>query len=103
MNLRHLQTMKKQISVSYLGETLDVTYRINAITPDMISGVSKNNVFEALVDQVVAIIDSWDVLDEQGKAIPVSREFARTLPVAFLNAVLSAALSDTETSVEKKD
>lgn len=101
------QMMKKtrKIEVDFQGDTFGVVYRVNAVTSDLLKKLDGVAWHESLVEQVEAAVESWEVLDEKGKAKAVTTAFLQTLPTDFLSCVLTAITKDMQApgADEKKD
>lgn len=81
--------------VHFQGETCAVEFRPNWMTPErqatLTAAEQAGQVSDSFLDLVTGMIVSWDVLDENGGPLPVTKELAATLPYSFLSAVLVAA------------
>lgn len=85
----------KQTSVDYDGEALSVWYRPNAVTPRSMRDLDENeNNIDKLTEMILSFVHEWDVLDEHGQRMPVSKELMMDWPLSFLNAVLTAVIAD---------
>ncbi|NPV85983.1 MAG: hypothetical protein HPY45_08255 [Anaerolineae bacterium] len=102
---KDLNAKTRTITVYYDGESLDVTYRLNAITPAALRELRGLESAESLAAQVGMVVESWDVLDDKGQRIKPTREFAEKLPVDFLAAVITGIVDDVRApdGEEKKD
>lgn len=95
IKLSDLLKRTRVITVEFQGETVTVTYRLNAVTPALLSGKP------SAVEQVKAVVEEWDVLDDRGR--PMAPDvIAEQMPTMFLEAVLSAVVQDMQGGVEKK-
>jgi len=96
--LSDLKNRTKKIVVEYQGDSLDVQYFINAVTPAFLSE-------RLVIDQVKAVVAEWDVLDDEGKPIPVE-DCVNSLPIEFLRSIVDAIVTDVRGGFddnEKKD
>lgn len=98
-----LKTVKSQtasIKIKVADESAKVVYRPNALTPETLEEMrdlqESNQVSEGLVLMVCAVIKSWELLDEKGKALPVNAETVRTVPVSFLSMVIGEILKEAQ-------
>lgn len=88
----------KKIVVEFQGDSVEIEYFINAITPTFLAE-------KLVVNQVKIAISEWDVLDEDGNKLPVT-ESANLLSVDFLHTVIGAIVKDVRGGIdgdEKKD
>jgi hypothetical protein len=58
----------RECDIEVAGEIIHVRYRPYAITPEMENNRSDPD------EMIVALIESWDILDEEGVPIPVTTE-----------------------------
>lgn len=91
--------------VTFQGESMDVTYRPNIVTPVLIDEINSLTGRDSLDEQVVRIIDHWDLLDTEGKQIPVDKDNLKGLPSTFLRSVINGLMADMRApdDDEKKD
>lgn len=78
----------------FQGETVNIEYRPNYMTPEreaVLSAAEASGGADGFIDLVVGMLVSWDVLDDSGTPLPVTTEVVRTLPFSFLTAALTAA------------
>jgi hypothetical protein len=88
----------KKIVVEFQGDSVEIEYFINAITPTFLAE-------KLVVNQVKIAISEWDVLDEDGNKLPVT-ESANLLSVDFLHTVIGAIVKDVRGGIDgdgKKD
>lgn len=121
MKLSQVLSERKRLAIAVGDDVLNVVYRPKAITPEMVDGsitaaqLAKSGALNAdsltienadekfgmvlrmsamPVDSVLAYVESWDLTDEEGVTIPLSRESLRTLPIEFLKTVVAAINED---------
>jgi hypothetical protein len=79
----------------YLDEVLTIKWRPGGLTPeaqDVIASVAEKPATQqtkAVIKVLSDIVSSWDLLDDRGKAIPVTAPNLAKLPLEFLWAVLN--------------
>jgi len=100
----------KRAEMKYEGETVHYAYRPSAITPQMQlvavrmqsmsdeKSESKPSDMEALMMDFVSVICNlifeWDLEDENGRTIPVNRDWVSQMPLAFLSTLFGSAVED---------
>ena len=88
----------RTVTVSFAGETFTVTYRTSGFTPEtedrLFALLESQRGASAIVEVLAACLDSWEVLGDDGKPLPPTKENLRRLPVVFLNAVVTAIYED---------
>jgi hypothetical protein len=65
MKLAELRAMRRTLSVPYGEFTVHVTYKLGEIT-----GATETGIVSLLTN----VIDTWDITDESGDPIPVTKE-----------------------------
>lgn len=96
MKLSEIQSVTRSVTVSFQGETIDVDYRANIITPAFLS--DKPDVTE----QVKRAVIRWNIVDDAGEEIPV-KDVADQLPVALLVEVITAITDDIRLASTEKN
>lgn len=97
MKLSDLQNKVKKIEVAYQDEILQVTYRVNVVTPGFLS--DKPDLYE----QLRRVVVSWDILDEDGQQIEPDL-ILKKLPVQLLDLILQTIVGDMRVgSAQKKE
>lgn len=102
MKLSEVKAKTKVVTVSFMDETVDVSYRPAAMTPAILEDVlalAKSAETDAedmaLVGSMLEpVLDWWDVLDDKGKRLPTTTESIREMPLAFLVQVLQDVQED---------
>ena len=92
----------RKIEVEFQGQTLAVEYRVNAVTPAFFAEVEGWSDKDVLQRGVCAVVQSWDLLDENDQALPVTMETTEGLPVEFLRKVQEAVMADMRGGDEEK-
>ena len=95
IRVSNLSRNTRETTVTYDGETAAVTYRPGSVTPNMLDEMQANKENAgALVNLIRRCVSQWDVLQDDGKQMPPDSPAVGDLPVAFLNAVLTAVFED---------
>ena len=110
IKLADLTRETKAATFDYDGETCTVEYRPAAFTAKMqisVMGMSllgkeggddaekARHILETLGDYTEALtqlIAAWDILDDEGKALPVTVEIMQALPLQFVYAMFNAVM-----------
>lgn len=105
MRLSQILSETKVVSVSISGDTLAVTYRPQAVTPEMVDRMNGANSApgDAIASTVVDLVHEWDLTDDNGKSYPITLETVRKLPVSFLSAVTQAITTDINPNPQKRN
>ena len=104
ISMKDLKKRVKTVTVEFQGDTAEVTYRVNVITPqfqDQITEMKTNRA--AVVAMVREAVEDWDVVEsEDGPRISPEAEMVKELPLDFLNAVMNAIFDDMRAPEEEK-
>jgi hypothetical protein len=98
LDLSDLKAKTRAVSVQYEGETINITYRPQAVNPEYQSMVGKTikgnveNQSEAW-ERMLAVMADWDIVDG-GKPLPINRETLGMLPTNLLGAIFDAIITD---------
>lgn len=100
----NLKQRHKVVTVEFGGDTGDVWYRPWVITPrvlrEMLAEQGEDDTRDnaaRIMDQIVLYVERWDVLDENGKELPVAVDaMEENLPIDFLVAVVKAIREDMQ-------
>jgi hypothetical protein len=80
------------------GDVVNTIYRPGGITPEIEDKlqeyVGSQRGGAMLVTLLAGCLVEWDLLDDRGKALPVTAETLRRLPIAFLAQVARAITED---------
>lgn len=98
MKLTDLRNKTASVAVEFEGDTLTVNYRPNALTPQaklMVFRGQDGGKTQAERERsandfaagLASIIESWDLLGDDGKPLPVTTELLLALPDALLAAI----------------
>lgn len=78
------------VTITWGEDDVDVCYRTNAVTPDLLEKVDKAaeqddlSVLGVLLEPVLVW---WDILDDKDRRIPTDAETIRTIPMSFITLV----------------
>lgn len=88
IKLSDLQKRTRTIKVKFQGDELTVKYKMNIITPAFLAEKLE------IGAQLAQVIESWDLLDEEGNQIAITAELFETLPTQFQADVMVAITDD---------
>lgn len=98
IKLSQLYHDRANVLVHVDGGVVSVTYRPSKITPILEESIQKRINEQrggaALVELLTESVIDWDLLDNDEKPIPPSREIFEKLPIKFLSLVCQAILED---------
>lgn len=91
MRLTDLVAKTRKITVEFCGETAEVEYFINVVTPSFLRGLRGLDDATSVEQQIAQVVKRWEVTDEDGKEIPATVESieAAGIPLQFLSFVLA--------------
>ncbi len=92
------------VRISNVTECLTVVYKPGEITQRMLKDARAGDGIGALINQLCSIVQSWDLVDDDGKPLPLTQDALESLPVWFLREVIDALVGDVAvmTTEEKK-
>lgn len=97
VKIKEMMGRTKTVTVEWDGESVDVSYFHNVVTPALMEEVVKAAEKEDLSVLGVSlepVLDWWDVLQEDGSRLGTSADIIRQVPMSFLNAVQRAIQED---------
>lgn len=90
-----------KIDIPDIDDQLDVTYIPGKITPkfwaslnDLINDEQSLTFSRSKVLQVCEFVDSWSIVDENDKPLPVNETIVSELPSVLLDIILTAIQED---------
>jgi hypothetical protein len=106
ISINDLRREQRTVNFDFLGDQVSVTYRPGAVTPEvedaMQTAQERERPANGLAEVVSMLLVEWDVLDENGTAIPTDLETCRTLPTEFLSAIVVAIVDDNRAGREDR-
>ena len=88
----------REISFVFADETVNLSYKVGKYTGEAELRLSEAQTDKQPVNGLVNLLDgmlvSWDVLEDDGKPMPVTVENLRRLPVNFLAEVANTITED---------
>ena len=66
-----------------------VTYRLNVLARKRLQGIMEKDDF---VDQLLDLIERWDLEDDDGTPVPVTKETLEELPMPVLMSIFDAII-----------
>lgn len=108
MKLSDIRSETKPLTIPFQAGDLKVVYRPNAFTADvadkMQAQASKpEEATDGFLNMVVAILESWDLEDEDGKVIPIDKARLRAeVPVPVFGRIFAEIQADQTPVAEGK-
>ncbi len=97
ISLSDLQNNTRVLTLEYDGESVTIVYRPGVITPANSDDFNR----QAVVEQLEGLLVSWDIVDDKGKPLPVTKELLDTLPARFLAHLSGAIVGDLRPNVKR--
>jgi len=105
IQIADLMRDERTCTVSYQGESAQVTYRPGAYTPAVEdafqTALETNRPSRGVAEMLAGVLVSWEVVDEAGQELAVEVEFLIKVSSSFLFAVIGAITADL--NAEKED
>lgn len=86
-------TDTRTATVEFAGESMEVEFRPSAMSPSTMQAVQDEDTGKRIVAVATyldEVLSKWDVLDDDGAALPIDRDTMLGLPLDFLMAIVSA-------------
>lgn len=92
ISINRTKEQTRTITVEYAGETAGITYYPHKITKSLIRETAEmeGDGADRLAGQLVKLVASWEVLDDDGAPLPVTVEVMDGFPIDFLVAIMRA-------------
>lgn len=81
----------RTIPVDVLGHTVTVTYRLSERTVERVENI---DLTESVASLFLRLIESWDLLGENGKPLPISEKALAQVPIPVLHAIHRGIIGD---------
>lgn len=91
ISLKTHATGSRAVTAHFGGDHAEVVYRVAERTPAKDAGLDH----ELLVDCIVRLVESWEILGDDDKPIPLERDAVAVVPTPILRAVLAAIIGDS--------
>jgi hypothetical protein len=91
-----LQRDTRTLRIPWDADTLNLVYRPGSVTPDLIDAVAQPEERQPVVKFLLATVQTWDLLDDDDKPLPVTEQLLAELPLLFLRALQTAILEDLQ-------
>lgn len=100
MRLADLAKEKKKLEVVYRTSngdfSVNLEYRPQAVTLSFLSSLKEQNSIESMIYHIEALVDNWDLQDDDDNIIPVTKEamLKHQFPIYLLNTIIKAITDD---------
>lgn len=92
LNIKTLSAKINELETEFAGEKVKLTFRSGIITPTWEQKYKGKP--DGVYQQAAEIIETWDVLGDDGKPYPTDLKSLRDLPVEFIGHIVSACAND---------
>lgn len=86
------------VTVPFVDDTLKITYKPSAINVEQeereLADRAEGRHLLAMAKSLAELVESWDLLDDEGKPVPVSVEVLSPLGLTVLQKITRAILDD---------
>lgn len=104
VRLSDLVSDTRDLAIKIAGETLNVTYRPSAYTPELEDATQgnfeRNRSSGAAAAMLAGLLVEWDLVDDDGEVIEIEVESLRTVPAEVLFAILAEIIDDLQIGKE---
>lgn len=100
IKVSNLKNNKRTVTGEYFGDTFEVVYRPNGLTPTIEDELREAASNKVLVEKICGLIVQWDVLGEDGKPLPIKPDVLKDIDSALLVAIIGACREDMAPKVK---
>lgn len=96
----------KTVTVEFAGESMEVTYRIGAMSRATIrrfETAKDEEQVDAAITFITEVVSAWEVVDLDGAVLPITEEVLASLPIDFLTAIIGAVMADVQVPKSSED
>lgn len=98
MKISQILNDSKSLSINVEGETLNVTYKPSALTPDIeenfLSNVESKRSGFALAQFLTSILSDWDLVNDADEKYEITLDNLKKLPINLLNTIIGEIFED---------
>lgn len=98
LSLDELASEVKPLCIPFSSDKILVEYRPNVYTPELDEKLTNATADELksgpLVQQILAVIASWDLELKKGVPLPLNAKGLQKVPYRVMNAIMMAVLED---------
>lgn len=96
----------KTVTVEFAGESMEVTYRIGAMSRATIrrfETAKDEEQVDAAITFITEVVSAWEVVDLDGAVLPITEEVLASLPIDLLTAIIGAVMADVQVPKPSED
>jgi len=103
MQLSQLRNKRVDLAIDIAGDTLNVVYDPNFITPEVEDEIRSATTSDEMCVLLSGMLVEWDLIDDEtGEPVPLEVDAMRVLPSVFLAKVLVEINTDTPDEVAEQ-
>jgi hypothetical protein len=99
MRLSDIQKKRVSLAIDFMDEVLNVTYDPSFLTPEREQEIDSATDSEQMSKLIAGLVTSWDLVDDEGTAIPLNEDDLLTIPTIILATVLNKVSEDIPNQV----
>lgn len=96
IKLSDLTKKTRRTTVEFAEEKIEIEYRLHTVTPALLTELEKYDSKDSVMHQVATIVKKWDLIDDEGREIPVELAVMQGMPLDFLVEVLQTVVRDLQ-------
>ncbi|AZF90301.1 MAG: hypothetical protein BPHS0_15 [Phage 5P_3] len=109
LRLSSLKKSLRTITMEWDDNTLNVTYRLGEVTPeraDRLAAMFEESRAEdrsnaEIWADILAVVESWDILGDDGNPLPVTAETLAQIPITILRGIAEEITEDARPMKKK--
>lgn len=93
VKMSEMKSRTKVLQVTWDGETVDVSYFPNVVTPELLEQVddaAKRDNLDILGVMLEPVLDWWDILLDDDTRMPTDADTIKRVPMSFLSKLQDA-------------
>lgn len=106
ITISDLRREERQVTVVYYEDEFSITYKPGHVTPELEDVLQKaqerDRPAHGLAEVLALLLVEWEVLDADGKMLPIEVEIMDSMPTEFLSTMLLAITEDSRAGREDR-
>ncbi len=103
MQLSKITSERQELAVAFGEDVLNLVFRPQAVTLELVDRKEQalSNPGDVLAQTLVDLVESWDLVEDNGATYPLTLAAVRKLPLEFVNGILEAILKESRLNPTK--
>lgn len=93
MKLSALRDKTTTVTVEWQGETADMDVYVGRLTQELFEEITAADDVDEVNESVAWLVESWDIVDDDGNQLPADPTTVRRLPLGLIRALVETMIS----------